>query len=51
VLQLQGQGEWLGQRLRFNGEAKASAGNEDALFNLLGVLGQRRGSTSILKLG
>ena len=51
VLQLEGQGEWLGQRLRFNGEAKASAGNEDALFNLLGVLGQRRSSTSILKLG
>ncbi|MSQ56667.1 MAG: type II secretion system protein N [Limnohabitans sp.] len=51
VLQLQGQGQWLGQRLRFNGEAKAAEGNEDALFNLLGVLGQRRGSTSILKLG
>lgn len=50
-LQLQGQGQWLGQRLRFAGEASAQEGSEAALANLLNIIGRRDGSRSLLSLG
>jgi len=50
-LRLQGQGQWLNQRLRFSGEASAEAGAEAALANLLNVIGRREGSRSLLSLG
>jgi len=50
-LQLQGQGQWLGQRLRFTGEAWADDGAEAALSNLLNIIGRRDGSRSLLSLG
>ena len=50
-LQLQGQGQWRGQRLRFVGEAWADEGFEPALANLLNIIGRRNGSRSLLSLG
>lgn len=50
-LQLQGQGQWQGQRLRFTGEASAEEGAEAALANLLNIIGRRDGSRSLLSLG
>ena len=50
-LQLQGQGQWLGQRLRFAGEATADEGAEAALSNLLNIIGRREGPRSLLSLG
>lgn len=49
-LQLQGQGQWLNQRLSFRGEASAQPEFEAALSNLLNVLGQRQGAKSIMEL-
>lgn len=50
-LQMQGQGQWRNGRLQFTGEASAQPEFEAALSNLLNVLGQRRGSKSIMELG
>jgi len=50
-LQLSGQGQWVGQRLRFEGEATAAPDPVDALSNLLNILGRRDGVRSIIKLG
>lgn len=50
-LLLQGQGQWLQQRLRFAGEASAQDGAEAALANLLNVIGRREGSRSLLSMG
>ena len=50
-LQLQGQGQWVGSRLRFSGEASAEAGSEAALSNLLNIIGRRQGERSLLSLG
>ena len=50
-LQLQGQGQWQNQRLRFTGEASAQEGSEAALTNLLNIIGRRDGSRSLLSLG
>ena len=50
-LQLSGQGQWLGQRLRFSGEASADPGHEEALSNLLNIIGRRDGARSLLSLG
>jgi len=50
-LRLVGQGQWFEHRLQFNGEASAEPEFEDALSNLLNVLGQRQGAKSILKIG
>lgn len=49
-LQLQGTGQWINQRLRFQGEASAAPEFEAALSNLLNILGQRRGAKSIMEL-
>lgn len=51
ALQLSGQGQWLGDRLRFSGEASATEGQEAALSNLLNLLGRRDGTRSLLSLG
>ena len=50
-LLLSGQGQWLGQRLRFTGEARAAEGHEAAFDNLLNILGRRQGARSLLSLG
>lgn len=50
-LRLQGQGQWLGQRLRFRGEASADEGFEPALSNLLNIVGRRDGPRSLLSMG
>lgn len=50
-LQLTGQGQWVGGRLRFTGEASAEEGSESALDNLLNIIGRRQGGKSLLSLG
>lgn len=51
ALQLSGQGQWVGTRLRFAGEASAAPGHEAALDNLLNIIGRRQGTRSLLSLG
>lgn len=48
---VQGSGQWVGERLRFTGEAWAADGSEAALGNLLNIIGQRRGTRSLLSVG
>lgn len=50
-LLMNGQGQWVGGRLRFTGEAQAQEGHEDALANLLNIMGRRQGPRSLLSLG
>ena len=50
-LQLTGQGQWAGQRLRFDGTASATPESVDALSNLLNIIGRRKGATAIIKVG
>lgn len=50
-LQLSGSGQWVGSRLRFRGEASAAPEREAALANLLGIIGRRRGSRSVISIG
>jgi general secretion pathway protein N len=50
-LQLSGSGQWVGGRLRFNGEASATADRLDALSNLLNIIGRRDGARAIIKVG
>lgn len=50
-LLLQGQGDWSLGHFRFRGEARASAGQQGALDNLLNILGRRVGDRSLLSLG
>ncbi|WP_315124492.1 type II secretion system protein N [Comamonas antarctica] len=50
-LQLSGSGQWVGQRLRFRGEASASPEREAALANFLNIIGRRSGARSIISLG
>jgi len=50
-LQLSGTGQWVGQRLRFQGVASAVAGSESALANLLNIIGRRTGERSIISIG
>lgn len=51
ALQLSGSGQWAGSRLRFSGEASATPGSEEALGNLLNIIGRRSGARSIISLG
>jgi general secretion pathway protein N len=51
ALQLSGQGQWAGSRLRFNGEARAAEGSEAALNNLLNIIGRRQGARAIITIG
>lgn len=50
-LQLAGSGQWVGNRLRFQGEASAEPAREAALSNLLNIIGRRSGSRSIISIG
>lgn len=50
-LQLSGTGQWVGQRLRFAGEASATPEREAALSNLLNIIGRRNGARSIITVG
>ena len=50
-LQLTGQGQWVGARLRFDGTATAAPDRVDALSNLLNILGRRDGARAIIKVG
>ena len=49
-LQLTGQGQWVGQRLVFDGAASATPGSVDALSNLLNIIGRRNGATAVIKV-
>ena len=50
-LLLSGQGQWVGQRLRFTGEARATPEREAALSNLLNIIGRRNGARSVISIG
>ena len=50
-LRLAGNGQWVGSRLRFRGEASAAPEREAALANLLNIIGRRSGSRSIISIG
>lgn len=51
ALQLSGTGQWIGNRLRFAGEASAAPEREAALSNLLNIIGRRNGARSIITVG
>ncbi len=51
ALQLQGTGQWVAGRLRFEGHAEASPGREEALANLMNILGRRQGARTLIKIG
>ncbi|MGP1691029.1 MAG: type II secretion system protein N [Giesbergeria sp.] len=51
ALELSGSGQWVGERLRFSGEAQAAPGREPALSNLLNIIGRRVGARSLISLG
>ena len=51
ALQLNGQGQWVGQRLRFDGTASAAPESAEALSNLLNIIGRRNGARAIIKVG
>jgi len=50
-LQLSGSGQWIGSRLRFRGEARATPDRESALANLLNIIGRRSGPRSLISIG
>jgi general secretion pathway protein N len=50
-LRLAGSGQWVGSRLRFNGEASAAPEREAALSNLLNIIGRRSGARSLITIG
>jgi len=51
-LLLSGSGQWVGNRLRFAGEASAATPErEAALSNLLNIIGRRNGARSIITVG
>ena len=51
ALQLSGQGQWVGGKLRFDGQASSAPESQAALSNLLNIIGRRDGARSIIKLG
>jgi general secretion pathway protein N len=51
ALQLSGSGQWVGSRMRFNGEATAEAQHQDALNNVLNIIGRRQGAKSMISIG
>ncbi len=50
-LVLEGAGRWVEGRLHFDGQASASADAQEALSNLLNIVGRRDGARSIIHLG
>ena len=51
ALQLEGSGEVGPRGVRFRGQARAAPGSEDALNNLLNIIGRRSGATSLISIG
>lgn len=51
ALQLSGRGQWVGGKLRFEGEASSGPESQAALSNLLNIIGRRNGARSIIKVG
>lgn len=51
ALQLSGNGQWVANKLHFEGVASATPERLDALSNLLNILGRRDGTRSIIKIG
>ncbi len=51
ALELQGSGQWIAGRLRFQGHAQASPGREEALANLMNILGRRQGPRTLITIG
>lgn len=51
ALRLTGQGQWAAGRLRFRGEARAEEGRENALDNLLNIIGRRQGAVAVITIG
>ena len=50
-LQLSGSGQWVGGKLRFNGIASAAPERQEALANLLNIIGRRDGARALIKIG
>ncbi len=50
-LQLSGTGQWTAAGLRFRGEARAQAGSEAALNNLVNIIGRRQGTLAVISIG
>jgi len=51
VLRLSGSGHWSDAGLRLRGEARAAAGHEAGLSNLLNIIGRRQGASSVISIG
>jgi general secretion pathway protein N len=51
ALQLNGAGTWGPGGVRFRGDARADAGDEAALSNLLNIIGRRDGARSVISIG
>lgn len=51
ALQLSGNGQWAASKLRFSGQASAAPGSEEALGNLLNIIGRRQGALSLISIG
>ena len=51
ALILTGAGHWSGERLVFRGEAQAAPQREEALENLLNIIGRRQGPRSTITSG
>ena len=51
ALLLSGSGQWVGQRLRFTGQAEATPGTEAQLLNLLNILGRRQDNKAVITFG
>jgi general secretion pathway protein N len=51
ALILDGTGEIGARGARFRGQARAAPGSEDALNNLLNIIGRRSGATSLISIG
>ena len=50
-LLLSGTGQWSAKGLKFQGEASAAPGREDALANFLNIVGKRDGPRTLISLG
>jgi general secretion pathway protein N len=50
-LQLSGSGRWIDSRLHFEGSASAAPEYQEALANLLNIIGRRDGARSIIQVG
>lgn len=50
-LELNGQGQWVGDKLRFSGTAQTSPELQGALGSLLGLIGQRKGPVAQISIG